>query len=155
MLKIQLRLVICSCIVACGCVPMSGPPMRGGPARTPTARNFKPDAPVLKKLENGHYRVRKPWTVVVNNRTWQVQKGFTSNGITAPGAVKNQLGDGVQHPETWAAVFHDWLFTQPGMSRQQADKLFHDLLIAYGVPASKASLMYTTVSAFSLTKSKP
>ncbi len=156
MFRFQIRLVIITCVVAGGCVlPPSGPAMRGGPSRSPTARNVRPDAPDLKKLSNGHYRVRKPWTVVVNGRTWQVQKGYSSNGITAPGVMKNQLGDGIQHPETWAAVFHDWLFTQPGISRQEADKVFHDLLIAYGVPGSKASLMYTTVSAYSLTKSKP
>ena len=55
-------------------------------------------------------------------------------------------------PETWAAMFHDWLFTQPGMSRQKADQLFYDLLLAYGVTQTKARLMYTTVSAYSSRK---
>ncbi len=112
----------------------------------------KPQAPVLKRLDNGHYRVRKPWIVELNGRLWQVQKGYSSNGITAPANLKKTLGDGVDRPETWAAVFHDWLFTQPGISRAQADKIFYDLLLAYGVPARKAKMMHTTVSAYSLSK---
>jgi len=63
------------------------------------------------------------------------------------------LGDGVEYRETWAAVFHDWLFTQPDISRTQADRMFYDLLITYGIPAQKAKLMYITVAAYSLKKS--
>lgn len=115
---------------------------------------LRPAAPDLKRLPNGHYRVRKPWTVVLNGREWHVQKGYTCNGMTVPASLKNSLGDGIVYRETWAAVFHDWLFTQPDLTRAQADRMFYDLLIAYGVPGAKASLMYTTVSAYSLTKSK-
>ncbi len=112
-----------------------------------------PDAPQLKKLANGHYRVRKPWTVNLGGRQWQVPAGYSSNGLTVPSFLKGSLGDGVQYKETWSAVFHDWLFTQPGVTRAQADRMFYDLMIAYGVSAEKARLMYNTVAAYSLTKS--
>lgn len=112
----------------------------------------RPEAPDLVRLKNGHYRVARPWTVVVGGRMWQVQKGYQSNGITAPTKVKRELGDGPKHPETWAAVFHDWLFTQPGMSRSRADGLFYELLVAYGVPETKARLMYTAVTTYSVSK---
>lgn len=111
-----------------------------------------PSAPELKRLKNGHYYVRQPWTVELNGRRWVVPKGYSSNGLTAPAALKKSLGDGVEFRETWAAVFHDWLFTQPGVSRSQADHAFYELLLAYGVPAEKARMMFTTVSAFSLSK---
>ncbi len=130
-------------------------PVRGGRQTTQVShpgRNH-PNPPQLKRLENGHYRVTKPWTVELNGRKWQIQKGYTSNGITGPSSVRKSIGDGVQFKETWAAVFHDWLFTQPGVTRAQADQTFYDLLIAYGVPETKARLMFTTVSAYSLTKS--
>jgi len=112
----------------------------------------RPEAPALARLKNGHYRVTRPWTVVAGGRVWQVQQGFRSNGITAPSKVKQELGDGAKRPETWAAVFHDWLFTQPGMSRSRADGLFYELLIAYGVPEVKARVMYTAVTAYSASK---
>jgi hypothetical protein len=134
-----------------------GAPSAGQPPSTVTRKVGiaapAPEVPQLKRLANGHYRVRKPWTVNLSGRQWLVPAGYTSNGITAPDFLKNSLGDGVEFKETWSAVFHDWLFTQPGVTRTQADKLFYDLMIAYGVPAEKAKLMYTTVSTYSLTKS--
>lgn len=134
-----------------------GTPFAAGPASTMSRKVATsvptPDAPQLKKLSNGHYRVRKPWTVNLDGRQWQVPAGYTSNGITGPSFIKSSLGDGVQYKETWAAVFHDWLFTQPGVTRAEADQTFHKLLIAYGVPAEKARLMYDAVAAYSLTKS--
>lgn len=81
-----------------------------------------------------------------------IGKGYTSNGITASSYVKSKLGDGIQSKDTWAAVFHDWLFTQPEISRAQADRLYFDFMIAYGVPPAKARLMYNTVSLYSMTK---
>ena len=115
----------------------------------------QPEAPKLRRLENGHYRVTHPWTVELGANQWEIQRGYTSNGITAPRTIKRSLGDGVDYPETWAAVFHDWLFTQAGVSRDEADRHFYDLLIAFGVPQQKARLMHSTVSAYSLAKSRP
>lgn len=114
--------------------------------------SLRPEAPHLRRLSNGHYRVRKPWVVHLHGRSFRVPKGYTSNGITASPSIKATLGDGVQYRETWAAVFHDWLFTQPGMSRTEADRLFYSLLRAYEVPETKARLMYASVSAYSSRK---
>lgn len=111
-----------------------------------------PAKPVLKQLKNGDYFVRQPWTVELDGHRWVVPRGYHSNGITAPAALKRTLGDGLEFRETWAAVFHDWLFTQPGVTRAQADKWFYDLLVAYGVSERKATLMFTTVSAYSASK---
>jgi hypothetical protein len=111
-----------------------------------------PQAPVLKQVGKGRYYVRKPWTVELRGRRWVVPRGYTCNGITAPDRFKASLGNGIDQKETWAAVFHDWLFTHPGVTRAEADRLFYDLLIAYGVPSRKAALMFTSVSMYSLSK---
>ncbi len=95
----------------------------------------------------------KDWTIHLNGKRWVVGRGYTSNGITAPSYIKAKLGDGVGSKDTWAAVFHDWLFTQSDLSRGQADRLYFDLMIAYGVSPKKARLMYNTVSVYSLTRS--
>jgi len=95
----------------------------------------------------------KPWRVELEGRRWNVPVGYRTNGITASAQLKTALGDGVDRPETWAAVFHDWLFTQPGITRAEADATFHHLLLAYGVPASKARVMYSAVAAYSISKS--
>ncbi len=154
---IRLRHALMPCILIVGCAPMgpsiNGPGRRSGAHPRPVAiSQARPAAPELKHLKKGRYRVRKPWTVELNGRRWKVPAGYTTNGITAPARLKASLGDGVEYPETWAAVFHDWLFTQPGISRSEADGMFYDLLIAYGVPPAKAKVMYTTVAAYSLSK---
>ena len=125
--------------------------MPAGSYKSQVARK-RPAAPELVRLKNGRYRVRAPWKIQLNGREWNIPRGYASNGITAPDQLKKTLGDGVDHPETWAALFHDWLFTQPNMSRKEADQLFFDLLIAYGVPQTKARLMYSTVAAYSASK---
>lgn len=120
--------------------------------RAVAAHRAKPAAPELKRLKNGHYKVIKPWAVEIGGQVWQIETGYKSNGITCPAQVKKFLGDGPDQPETWAAVFHDWLFTQPGMTRGRADSLFYQLLRAYGVPSGKAKMMHAAVTAYSASK---
>jgi hypothetical protein len=144
-------------LAAAGCAPGSPPDRASHPHSVrqqvlyPASRK-EPARPELIRLRNGHYRVKRPWTVELDGRRWTIPRGYSSNGMTCPSWMKSSLGDGVDHPETWSAVFHDWLFTQPGISRSRADGLFYDLLIAYGVPAQKARLMHASVSAYSLSK---
>ena len=141
--------MILSCV---SCVSLPSAPTEGifGPN---ASQKGAPAPPVLRRLKNGHYRVMENWNVHLNGKRWVVSSGYTSNGITAPSYVKAKLGDGVGSRDTWAAVFHDWLFTQSDVSRAQADRLYFDLMIAYGVSPTKARLMYNTVSAYSFTKS--
>jgi hypothetical protein len=112
----------------------------------------RPDAPRLVRIRKDRYRVSQPWTVELHGKRWRIQKGYVCNGITAPPKIRKLLGDGVDAPETWAAVFHDWLFTQPDMTRARADRLFHELLLAYDVEPFKARLIYSSVSAYSASK---
>lgn len=124
----------------------------GRPGSSSPERETRPEAPVLVRLPNGHYRVRRDWHLSFNGHRYVVPAGYSSNGITAPARLKATLGDGVEYRETWAAVFHDWLFTRPGNVRSEADRRFYELLLAYGVEPGKAKLMYSTVSAYSLSK---
>ncbi len=150
------RIILILTVILAGCSPMVGSSPAGdrisaGSVKTEVSRN-RPAAPDLIRLRNGRYRVRSAWKVELHGRPWHVTRGYTSNGITAPSRIKKSFGDGVNNPETWAAMFHDWLFTQPGVSRAQADQLFYDLLIAYGVPQAKARIMYSIVAAYSASK---
>jgi hypothetical protein len=150
----SLRIVMALTLALVSCAPQmnhsSG--LRPGHSSTvPVAKNH-PQRPVLVKKKNGRYKVAEPWTLELDGKVWNIQKGYSCNGITAPERMKMTLGDGVDKPETWAAVFHDWLFTQPGISRKTADQLFYRALLAYGIPEIKARLMFTSVSAYSATK---
>lgn len=138
-------------VAACQAVEPTGH-SGGRPGSSVAKPQARPEAPVLVKLPNGHYRVRREWHLSFNGHSYIIPAGYSSNGITAPARVKAALGDGVEHRETWAAVFHDWLFTRKGNSRAEADRRFYELLIAYGVDPGKAKLMYSTVTTYSLSK---
>jgi Protein of unknown function (DUF1353) len=145
-----LRYSLLLVLAASSCMPHAKPFSRHH--HSVAAHLAKPASPELKRLKNGHYKVLKPWKLEIGGQVWQVEAGFKSNGITAPDKIKNLLGDGADHPETWAAVFHDWLFTQPGMTRSHADSLFYQLLRAYNVPSGKAKMMHAAVTAYSASK---
>ena len=147
-----MRSCLISIIFVTGCIQASDVVYSTEPMKRQVAQRSGHEIPNLKRLKNGHYKVCKPWTVTVGGQRWQIPAGYSSNGITAPARVRDSLGDGIQHPETWAAVFHDWLFTQKGVTRKRADRMFRDVLIDYGVSKSKADLMYAFVSAFSVSK---
>jgi hypothetical protein len=146
-----LRAITVTAIVATGCGPMSTRQMTRNPTMV-SAPVGRLNPPELVRLRNGRYRMASDWHVTLNGQSWKVPKGYRTNGITAPSWVKTSLGDGVQHPETWAAVFHDWLFTQPGVSRATADGLFHEMLLGYGVSSFKARLMFGAVTTYSASK---
>jgi Protein of unknown function (DUF1353) len=143
--------------ILAGCYPQGGTShdrermSASGSIKTQVGKK-RPAAPDLVRTKKGRYKLRAPWKVQLNGREWNIQRGYSSNGITAPDSLKKTLGDGVNHPETWAALYHDWLFTQPNITRNEADRLFYELLIAYDVPQTKARLMYSTVAAYSASK---
>jgi hypothetical protein len=152
---VAVMIFVCtSCIPSIGPAPFQETNPFTRPAEHPGAgpQATQLTRPILIRKKNGHYQVAKSWQLRVGGKRWKIQKGYTSNGITAPSRIKASLGDGVNRPETWAAVFHDWLFTQPGISRAHADQLFYETLIAYGVPEHKARLMHTFVAAYSASK---
>jgi hypothetical protein len=159
-MKSRMFYLLLVCLIHSGCAQTShSQPLRKaievGEEQNPKvakAKAVRPEAPKLKRHKNGHYTVTEPWAVDLKGKTWRVQAGYRCNGITAPKTIKQLLGDGPNQPTTWAAVFHDWLFTQPGMTRNQADRLFYDLMVAYGVPNQKAKLMHTSVQAYSISR---
>jgi hypothetical protein len=139
--------------ILAACQTVESPVHVGGrPDPAVARREPPPEAPELVRLPNGQYRVRRDWHLNFNDHRYVVPAGYSSNGITAPARLKAALGDGVKYRETWAAVFHDWLFTRAGNVRTEADRRFYELLLAYGVDPGKAKLMYSTVSAYSLSK---
>lgn len=150
-------IILTLCLV--GCSPIALPPL--GPQSSPSGlpsipdlinRQFTPPKPKLKRLANGHYTVLEDWPVNVSGRKFIVQKGYTSNGITAPKSIKNMLGDNVNAPETWTAVFHDWCFTQKNLTRLECDNLYIQLMRDLKISPQKIQLMGATVKGYSIYK---
>ena len=50
-------------------------------------------------------------------------------------------------PQPWAGVVHDWLYSQPGVSKSHADDVFRAVLASEGASSWKRKLMYAAVVA--------
>jgi len=87
-------------------------------------------------------------------RTWQLINSFTYGEITVP---RGFLFDGASVPVglRWifphggakmaAALVHDYCYRTACVSRKEADKLFHDLMLENGVSKWRAKAMYAGV----------
>ena len=148
--QIKYVMALLCCSIFLGCTPMPSNAGTAVPAKAGVSASAA--RPNLERLPNGHYRMLNDWQVRVNNRQFTVQQGYTSNGITGPQSAKTFMGDHVNAPETWCAMFHDWCFTQNYLTRQQADDYFVALLYSYDVPAYKIKIMETTVKSYSTYK---
>ena len=71
--------------------------------------------------------------------------------VTDLASVPNQVWHAFPKFGRWtgAAVIHDWLYrNQAGISRDEADRVFRDLLKADGVPYGTVRLFYRMVQEF-------
>lgn len=143
-------LLIVASLVYSSCSPAGLPPL--GSAPDLASRKVSTTKPSLKRLTNGHYTVLEDWPVNVSGRKFIVQKDYTSNGITAPESIRKMLGDNIEAPETWTAVFHDWCYTQKDLTRTQCDDFYIQLMKDFNINARKIQLMGATVKGYSIYK---
>jgi hypothetical protein len=63
----------------------------------------------------------------------EVPVGFTTDGASVPTWAQKVTGwDPWVDPQRWAGVVHDWLYSQPGVSKSYADAVFRALLASDG-----------------------
>ncbi len=87
-----------------------------------------------------------PLVIQVGDERIEVPVGFTTDGASVPGWAKRVTGwDAWNDPQRWAGVAHDWLYSQPGVSKSYADKVFRALLESQGAGPVKRDLMYAAV----------
>lgn len=79
-----------------------------------------------------------------------VPVGFESDGASVPRFFWRVVFPPGDEHALRAAFFHDWIYrTHPaGWSRAAADNLFYSLLVADGVPKTRAKLAYWGVRLF-------
>ena len=89
-----------------------------------------------------------PLIVQVGEERIEVPVGFTTDGASVPGWAQRLTGwDPWTDPQRWAGVVHDWLYSQPGVSKFHADNVFRALLASQGATDVKRDLMYAAVVA--------
>jgi hypothetical protein len=78
----------------------------------------------------------------------EVPVGFTTDGASVPGWAQTLTGwEPWADPQRWAGVVHDWLYSQPGVSKSHADAVFRAVLASEGASWWKRKLMYAAVVA--------
>lgn len=93
----------------------------------------------------GRYRLLSPLVCAV----CVVPYGFEWDGASIPRAAWSVLGYTPFHPDLMrASCVHDYLYRERIGTRRAADALFRDLVIADGVPADTAALLYAAVRQF-------
>ena len=79
-----------------------------------------------------------PLIVQVGDERIEVPVVFTTDGASVPGWPSGSPGwDAWSDPQRWAGVAHDWLYSQPGVSKSYADQVFRALLASQGASAVK------------------
>ena len=81
--------------------------------------------------------------VEVDGLPFTVPKDFLTDGASIPRILWRVCGHPLSTKRLPIAVFHDWLYWQGRpFSRDQADEIYRDGLLALGFPKWKANLEY-------------
>jgi hypothetical protein len=75
-----------------------------------------------------------------------IPTGFTTDGASVPRWAQ-RITDWApwDDPQRWAGIVHDWLYSQPGVTKRHADNVFRALLASEGAGWLKRKLMYAAV----------
>lgn len=95
-----------------------------------------------------------------NGRPWMrltaplVYESDLVGPVAVPAGFQTDLASVPRVPLAWwltgghgnrAAVVHDWLLDQPGLTRRTCDRVFREALVASGAPGWRTWLMYAGV----------
>ena len=78
-------------------------------------------------------------------KKWTAPKGHVVDGATIPKAFQSMIGTPYGGEYVLASVIHDVAYDQKKETWQEVHRVFYDALLASGVEANKASLMYVAV----------
>ena len=77
-----------------------------------------------------------------------VMAGFRFDGCSIPRLLWRVVGHPLQGDALPAGVIHDALYASKRVTRETADRVFHELLRRYGVNPVKAGAMFGAVRVF-------
>jgi hypothetical protein len=88
----------------------------------------------------------EPLVVQVGDDRIEVPTGFTTDGASVPDwAQRITRWKPWEDPQRWAGIVHDWLYSQPGVSKRYADDVFRAVLVSEGAGWLRRKLMYAAV----------
>jgi len=78
-------------------------------------------------------------------KKWTAPKGHVVDGATIPKAFQSMIGTPYGGEYVLASVIHDVAYDEKKESWEEVHRAFYDALLASGVEANKASIMYIAV----------
>jgi hypothetical protein len=78
-------------------------------------------------------------------KKWTAPKGHVVDGATIPKAFQSMIGTPYGGEYVLASVIHDVAYDEKKESWQEVHRAFYDAMLASGVEAQKASIMYIAV----------
>lgn len=111
--------------------------------------------PLLEPSErmDGFMRFVNPFSVRYRGEVFTVPAGFETDGASIPDALTIVCGSKYRAPRVYAAFFHDFNYSggDPEVERPEADDLYRDMQIAFGVARWKAYLEWRVLRLFGWT----
>jgi hypothetical protein len=87
-----------------------------------------------------------PLVVEVDGQSIEIPVGYTTDGASVPDWAQALTGwSRWEPPQRWGGIVHDWLYTQPGVSKAHADTAFRAVLASEGASRFKREVMYAAV----------
>jgi len=80
-----------------------------------------------------------------HGKKWTAPKGYVVDGATIPKFFQGFIGTPYGGQYVLASVIHDVAYDQKKVSWQEVHQVFYDAMLASGVEARKASIMYMAV----------
>ena len=88
----------------------------------------------------------EPLVLVADGQHIEVPTGFTTDGASVPSWAQRLTGwEPWEPPQRWGGIVHDWLYTQKGVRKSYADRVFRAVLRSEGAGWRKRNLMYAAV----------
>lgn len=87
-----------------------------------------------------------PLVVQIDGERVEIPAGFTTDGASVPGWAQTiTRWKPWDDPQRWAGIVHDWLYSQPGVTKRHADEVFREILKSEGASWLRRTLMYAAV----------
>lgn len=87
-----------------------------------------------------------PLVLDIDGERFEIPIGYTTDGASVPPwATSVTRWNRWDEPQRWAGIVHDFLYTQPGMTKQRADRAFRSVLASEGAGVFKRAVMYLAV----------
>lgn len=82
------------------------------------------------------------------SRNWSVRAGYEADGASIPSIFWSFIGGPLSGKYRNASILHDYFCEYRGPSSDQVHTMFHEAMLAGGVPERKAWIVYKAVDVF-------